>query len=289
MQRVLTFFLMFGLFMIAVNAQQTKSVIGAYTYYAPENVTLEEAKHIAVNRAKVSAIADAFGTLVTQNNATVISNTNGKSENRFLSLGGSEVRGEWIETTKEPTFDIKYEHGQLIVSVILKGVIREFPKNNLTFSSMILRNGTTEKYESDDFKNGDDMYLRFSSPVDGYLIAYMYDETSDMAVCLLPYISSNSDGHIKIKGGAEYLFFKHTALDDTADEYTLTANNGITEFETLFLIFSTDPIYTISSSVSRNNVGMRSVSYKEFLNWLSNVRKSPNVKVTEQMITIKAN
>ena len=288
MRRCLVFFLL-SLCVYTTYAQKTKSVTATYTYYAPEDISLEEAKHIAVNRAKVDAIASAFGTIVTQNNTTVVSTTNGNSENRFFSLGGSEVKGEWIETTKEPSFNIKYEQGTLVVGVTLKGVVREFPKNNLTFSFAVLRNGTTAKFESDDFKDGDDMYLRFSSPVDGYLIAYMYDETSDMAVCLLPYISSNSDGHIKIKGGAEYLFFKHTALDDTADEYTLTANNGITEFETLFLIFSTDPIYTISSSVSRNNVGMRSVSYKEFLHWLSNVRKSPNVKVTEQMITIKAN
>lgn len=287
MQRVLTFFLMFGLFMIAANAQQTKSVTGAYTYYAPENVTLEEAKHIAVNRAKISAIADAFGTLVSQNNATVISNTNGKSENRFLSLGGSEVKGEWIETTKEPTFDIKYEHGQLIVSVILRGLIREFPKNNLTFSSMILRNGTTEKYESYDFKNGDDMYLRFSSPTNGYLIAYMYDETSDMAVCILPYIADNSVGYMRIEGGKDYLFFKKNSQGDIADEYTLTANNGNAEFETLYLIFSTEPIYTISHDVSRNDAGMRSVSHKEFTKWLVENRKKPNVKVTKQMITIK--
>ena len=75
-------------------------------YYAPENISLEEAKHIAVNRAKIEAVSEAFGTLVTQNNATVISNSDGKSENRFLSIGGSEVKGEWIETTKQPEFDI---------------------------------------------------------------------------------------------------------------------------------------------------------------------------------------
>lgn len=287
MQRTLAFFLIFGLSMFTANAQQTKSVTGTYTYYAPENITLEEAKHIAVNRAKVSAIADAFGTLVTQNNATVISNTNGKSDNRFLSLGGSEVKGEWIETTNEPKFDIKYEQGQLIVSVVLKGVIREFPKNNLAFSFMILRNGTTEKYESDDFKNGDDMYLRFSSPTNGYLVGYMYDETSDMAVCILPYIADNSVGNMKIEGGKDYLFFKKTSQADIADEYMLTATNGNAEFETLYLVFSTEPIYTISHDVSRNDVGMRYVPHKEFTKWLIENRKRPNVKVTEQMITIK--
>ena len=85
-------------------AQKVQKVTATYTYYAPENVTLEEAKHTALDRAKISAIADAFGTLVTQNNSTVITNQNGESDNRFFSLGGSEVKGEWVETIKEPVY-----------------------------------------------------------------------------------------------------------------------------------------------------------------------------------------
>ncbi len=248
---------------------------------------MEEAKLIAVNRAKIQAIADAFGTLITQNNTTVISNANGKSKNRFLSLGGSEVKGEWIETTKEPTYDIKYEQGSLIVSVTLKGVIREFPKNNLAFSSAILRNGTTLKYESDDFCNGDDMYLLFSAPTNGYLVTYLYDEASDMAVCLLPYIADNSIGYQKIEGGKEYLFFRKSNVEDKTDEYTLTASNGRPEFETLYIIFSTAPLYTISDNVGTDDVGMRSVSYKTFTKWLTETRKRIDVKVEEKTITIK--
>lgn len=272
---------------LEMSAQKEKTVTGTYTYYAPENISLEEAKHIAVNRAKIEAIADAFGTLVTQNNATVISNINGESENRFLSLGGSEVKGEWIETTKEPDFHIRYVQNTLVVGVTLKGVVREFANNGLTFSSEILRNGTTSKFESDNFKNGDDMFLKFSSPTNGYLVAYMYDETTDMAVCLLPYIADNSIGNVKITGGTDYLFFKKHSVDDVADEYTLTANSGKSEFETLYLVFSTQPIYTISNGVAKDAVGMRSVPYKEFTKWLLSNRKRNDVKITEQTITIK--
>lgn len=286
MERCFAFFL-FCLSVLTVYGQKTKSVTGSYIYYAPDDISLEEAKHIAVNRAKINAISDAFGTLVTQNNATIISNSNGKSENRFLSLGGSEVKGDWIETTSEPVYDIKYEQGTLVIKVTIKGIVREFPKNNLTFSSKILRNGTTEKYESDDFKNGDDMYLLFSSPTDGYLVAYLFDETSDMAICLLPYIAENSEGVEKIKGGKQCLFFKKSSLDDNADEYTLTASSDKTEFETLYLIFSTQPIYTIDKDVNNDNEGLRSVPYKTFISWLADMKKKQDVKVTERTITIK--
>lgn len=60
-------------------SQKTEKVTATYTYHAPENVTLEEAKRTALDRAKISAIADAFGTLVTQNNSTVTTNKNGQT------------------------------------------------------------------------------------------------------------------------------------------------------------------------------------------------------------------
>ena len=93
----------------AIFAQKTEKVTATYTYYAPENVTLEEAKRTALDRAKLTAIADAFGTLVTQSNSTVMTNQNGKTDSRFFSLGGSEVKGEWIETTKDPIYNIRLD------------------------------------------------------------------------------------------------------------------------------------------------------------------------------------
>ncbi|MDE7089686.1 MAG: DUF4384 domain-containing protein, partial [Prevotella sp.] len=88
-------------------AQKVQKVTATYTYYAPENVTLEEAKRTALDRAKIQAIANTFGTLITQNNSTVTTNLNGESDSRFYSLGRSEVKGEWVETTKEPIYNIK--------------------------------------------------------------------------------------------------------------------------------------------------------------------------------------
>lgn len=268
-------------------AQNTKTVTGTYLYYAPENISLEEAKHIAINRAKIEAVSEAFGTLITKNNSTIISNVNGKSENSFFSIGGSEVKGEWIETTKQPEFDIKYIQGTLVVKATLEGVVRELPKNYLTISSYILRNGTTQKYESDNFRNGDDMYLSFSAPTNGYLIAYMYDETTNMVVCLLPYISDNAIGNVPIKGGQQYLFFKKTTPYDAIDEYTLITNSEKPEFETLYLIFSTSPIYTISHDITNDDEGLRFIPYKRFNKWLVECRKKMDVTVKEYTLLIK--
>lgn len=276
------------LYIMGVSAQTTKKVTGAYTYYAPENISLEEAKHIAVNRAKIAAISEAFGTLVTQNNATIISNKNGQSDNRFFSIGGSEVKGEWIETTQEPSFNISYQQGMLVVVVELEGIVREMSNKQVVCSAKILRNGTSLKYESDDFRNGDDMYLLFSAPTDGYLVAYMYDELTQSAVCLLPYIS-NTIGYQQIKGGKEYLFFKQGVNEEHADEYTLTTTGEAPEFDTLYLLFSREPIFMAGSNISVNDVGMRSIAYDDFIKWLTGTRKKPSVSVIEKTITIKYN
>lgn len=187
--RILLTLIMF-IIVSTVYSQKVKTVETSYTYHAPENVTLEEAKRTALDRAKISAISDAFGTMVTQSNTTVVSNKNGHTDTHFYSLGGSEVKGEWIETTKDPVYNITYESGMLVVSVEVVGKIREIVSASIDITAKVLRNGTEEKFESSDFRSGDDMFLYFRSPVDGYLVVYLLDETTQEVFCLLPYKAS---------------------------------------------------------------------------------------------------
>lgn len=267
-------------------AQKVQKVTATYTYYAPENVTLEEAKHTALDRAKISAIADAFGTLVTQNNSTVITNQNGESDNRFFSLGGSEVKGEWVETIKEPVYDVRYDGGLLIVSVEVVGRIRELVDAGLDLTVKILRNGVEPKYESTDFRNGDDLYLMFKSPIDGYLLAYMYDETSNQVVRILPYIQS-TQGNVSVRADKEYVFFKKHRNDrHKVDEYTMTASKPV-EFNTLYVIFSTKEITKTVDKSDEDKDGIRVLGFADFNKWLSGVKMQSAAKVTEKTIKVK--
>ena len=96
------FILLMLLNFLFISAQKIEKVHGEYTYHVPDNVSLEEGKRTAIERAKIQALADAFGALVSQNNSTIVKNENGKSSVNFLSIGGSDVKGEWIETIGEP-------------------------------------------------------------------------------------------------------------------------------------------------------------------------------------------
>lgn len=270
----------------ALYAQRTEKVTGTYTYYAPENVSLEEAKRIALDRAKLQAIADEFGTIVSQSNSTVTINKNGQTDSRFLSLGGSEVKGEWIETTKEPEYKVSYEGNMLIVSVTVSGKIREITNAGIDIIAKVLRNGTEEKFESNEFRNGDDMYLYFKSPVDGYLDVYLLDETTQEVFCLLPYKASGV-GAYPIEHDKPYVLFspKHEKNNPSfVDEYTLTCSREV-EFNDLFVIFSPNPFNKAIAEDSEELLP-RLLSYNDYQNWVAKIRKKDNkaLILTKQII-----
>ena len=275
--------------MVAVAfAQKTKKVTATYTYRAPENVTLEEAKRTALERAKLTAIADEFGTVVTQSNSTIMANQNGQTDSRFFSLGGSEVKGEWIETTKDPQYDIKYEGEMLVVSVEVSGRIREIVSASIDFTAKILRNGTEEKFEGLEFKSGDDMYLYFKSPVDGYLTVYLLDETTQDVYCLLPYKASG-DGTYRIEHDRPYILFsaKHeNGNPNVVDEYTMTCSREA-EFNDIFVIFSPNSFTKANANETLVDLLPRQLSYKDFQSWLTKIRqKDKAVTIVNKQIKV---
>lgn len=270
-------------------AQKVQKVTATYTYYVPENVTLEEAKRTALDRAKIEAIAETFGTLVTQSNSTVVSNQNGKSDSQFFSLGGSEVKGEWIETTKEPIYNITYEGNMQVVSVEVSGRIREIVSTGIDFTAKILRNGTEEKFESSEFRSGDDMYIYFKSPVDGYLTIYLLDETTQEVYCLLPYKTSG-EGAYPIEHDKPYILFsaKNEKVNPSiVDEYTMTCSRDM-ELNDIYVIFSPNPFTKANADEANEEILPRQLPYERFQRWLAKGKtKDKQMSTISKIITIK--
>ena len=258
----------------AAFAQKLKTVESEYTYYAPENVTLEQAKRIALDRAMIQALADEFGTIVSQSNATRVENQNGQTNIDFLSIGGSEVKGEWIETIGEPIYNIRYEGEMLIVFVKVKGKAREIVSASIDFQAKILRNGTDDKFESDQFRSGDDLYLSFQSPVSGYLAVYLID-ANNQAYCLLPY-RKQMDGIYPIKANQRYLFFsiKEAPLQERpyVDEYVMTCERE-SEQNQIYIIFSPN-LFTKAADIQSNATIPRELQFEDFQKWLVRCRKN---------------
>lgn len=268
-------------------AQRAEKVRATYIYHAPENITLEQAKRTALERAKLQAIADEFGTVVAQSNTTFINNRNGESTTDFFSLGGSEVRGEWIETTKDPLYTVAYEQGMLVVSVVIEGRIREITSARIDFQAEVLCNGTDLKFARTDFRSGDDLYLYFRSPVDGYLAVYLLDDVSQTVYCLLPYRQS-PDAAMTVARDTPYILFSAAHAGEHAhlvDEYTMTCSRE-QEHNTLYVVFSLNP-FTKANTDSREELLPRELGFEEFQKWLARGRsrdKEMEVKLINLLI-----
>lgn len=280
---------LFALFPIGLSAQKVKTVSGSYEYHAPKNISMEEAERIALERAKLQAIADEFGTLVSQSNFTSVSNRNGESDVDFFSLGGSETKGEWIETLGKPQFNRSFdEDGSLIIRVTVRGRIREVNRAQIAIEAKVLCNGTDLKFERSDFRNGDDLYLYFKSPVDGYLNVYLLDEATKSVFCLLPYRKSRQ-GAVFVEHDEDYLFFSKKAAgvySSEVDEYVMTCSRNM-ERNILYVMFSPNE-FAKSSLEKSPNTRPHQITWIDFQKWIKRNRSRDddfNVKAIE--ITIK--
>lgn len=256
-----------------VFSQELKTVEGDYTYYAPENVTMEQAKRTALERAMLQAVADEFGTIVSQQNVTRVENQGGRSDVDFLSFGGSEAKGEWIETIGEPIYNIRYEGNMLVITCKVRGKAREIVTAQIDLTAKVLRNGTEEKFESAEFRNGDDLYLLFQSPVKGYLAVYLMD-ADGQAFCLLPY-RSQTEGVYPVKANQRYVFFNERLAPYSerpqVDEYVMTTERS-SEYNQICVIFS--PNQFVKAVDGNADEGLpRQLSSDDFNKWLVKCRK----------------
>lgn len=271
---------------LTLSAQKVEKVCGEYVYRTSFDKSPEEAKRIALERAKIEALAEAFGTTVTQANFTNVTNSGEASSVDFQSIGGSEVKGEWLETIGEPDYQVSVEQEQLVVRVSVCGKARELVRAAVQFEAALLRNGTEEKFRSEEFRSGDDFYLSFTSPVDGYLTVYLVDNDRNV-FCLLPYLGSPA-GAAEVKHGRRYLFFSAEKGErpGEVDEYTLTAEQE-EEHNQLYIIFSSRP-FSKANDDRRSEALPRELSFANFQKWLSrNRNRDKEMQVDTRFITIK--
>lgn len=253
-------------------AQQVQKVCGEYTYYAEGNQSPNEAKRAALEAAKLQALATEFGTVISQSTTQQESLVDGKESSYFSQLSASEVKGEWLEDLGEPEYEVEFVQDMLVVKCRVCGRAREISNEATEFTATVLRNGTEARFADVNFRNGDDMYLLFRTPVDGYVAAYLVDETPT-AYCLLPYMD-NASGQHPVKHNEEYIFFspqKAAKGSGTVDEYTLTCTNEI-ERNQLYVIFSPKP-FTKALDNQIDDGLPRQLSYEEFQKWLGKCRK----------------
>ena len=273
---------LFSLIALFVYPQKVKNVSAVYTYHAPETLSVEEAKSIAIERAKIQAIADEFGTIVSQNTSTVVSNQNGQSETQFFSLGGSDVKGEWIADDKEPKVSISYVDNALVIIAEVWGKARETKRAEYELSIQTLRNGM----ESESFKNQDRFSVVFRSPVNGFFSIWLADDNLHQAYCLLPYENGGGEAR-EINSRKNYIFLTTSDSEYPYREETILTTEKDRDVNRIIFIFSTKKF---SMPLTEQGEFVPELTSQKFDKWLQKNRiKDENMYVTQRVIEITNN
>ncbi|MCD8236389.1 MAG: DUF4384 domain-containing protein [Prevotellaceae bacterium] len=315
--RLLATFIFMLVFSLAAFSQREATVHGEYTYRGPESVSIAEAKRIASENAKIQAIETEFGSSLTRSVFHNMVDENGIGESKMLVFGGNDLKGEWIGTKEETFSSPIFADGEITITAKVVGVAREITSAPIKYKVQLLRNRVAGRakqqakettdiftankdHESDLFTAGDDIYLNFLSPTDGFLAVYLVDE--DEAFCLLPY-AEDADGKQPVKHGEEYTFFNIESapkdLKNITDEYTLTCR-GETDMNRIYILFSPN-MFTKALDYNPNKKtekesGVsslslpRQLSMEDFQKWLFDCRKrdkSMSVDIREIVIKKK--
>lgn len=261
-----------------------------YTSNNP-NETPEQAERTAIQKAREKALEEKFGLDVSSVSSTYVRSKvegdDASSVTDVFALGGTSVRGEWIETIEEKIIEKSYIKGFWVVKVYVAGKARNNSKEKVDIEYALVNNAH-DKYNRDQYNDGDDIYMRFSSPVNGGLCVYLIDEEQN-AYCLLPY-QTTTTGCYEIQANKEYLLFSGSE-DGNADEYTVNCQRNA-EQNAIYIIFTPNKLTKANDSKSGNNWRdepmPRQLSYEAFLSWLSkNQRKDEDLVVKKELITIR--
>lgn len=268
----------------SLSAQKVKDLEGEYTYIQPADESQVVAEQKAVKRAQTDAIAREFGTLVMSNSLTRVDN----SSISHVQIGENEVKAEWIRDNKSPKFEYLMDpaSGQRIIKVKVWFKAREIISKAVEVEANLLRNGTSLKNEDDRFYSGDQMYLHFKSPIDGYLVVYEMGE-DNVVRRLLPYSRSRMTSY-KIEGNKDYILFSPSHLyngeqKNDVDEILFTASQSI-EGDRICVMFSPNEIFRPADANGGNIEGgrfgiaaaslqlPRQLPFEKFQKWLSDTR-----------------
>ena len=273
-------------------AGDIKHISITYDYISDNpNETPEQAEQAAIQMAQQKALEEHFGLDVVGITSTMQCNRQEglqvSSTSDVFSLRETSVRGEWIETTSQKILNKTFEKGFWHVKVYIVGRARnhstEKPEIHYTFI-----NNAHDKQNRDQYYDGDDIFLRFTSPISGALCVYLVDAEQN-AYCLLPYQSSTI-GYQKIDANQEYLFFS-TSTDPNADEYTLNTMQS-SEQNALYVIFSPNTFTKAADQQAgknwRDEQLPRFLSYEDLMKWLArNQTRDENMVVRREVVTIR--
>jgi len=250
-----------------------------HTEVYSHDVSQTQAEARVLEAAKIQAIADEFGTMISMSNLTSNTVSDGNSSTNFVSFGESDVKGEWLETIGTPKWTRKEDGNYTAYTVTLKGRIREWNSSSVDLDVKLLCNGVdtlTNKLRMNTYYHGDSAYVYFKSPVDGYLAIYITDELSDNKIAqrLLPYPRQGGAAY-RVLADEDYYFFSKNKAPSKDRRYVVTERLGCYgqfDINKIYVIFSQTP-FAKANDVSVSPDMPNQLPLGDFHKWLTTHRR----------------
>jgi hypothetical protein len=260
--KTLSIFLISILILSSATAQDNKLIKAkgkSLVQYYPDVESMNATKERALQLAKINALENVYGVLVIQGNTVYVENkkTGEKVETNttFKMIGSTAVKGEIVQVAKT---NFKEIHKKEKTSGLKKKTItyieckvelltKELKATKIEVETFPLNSAKIIKPVTG-FYNGDDFFLYFRSPVNGFLTVYLDD--NENAQCLLPYTNmpKGFEEAMPITADKEYLFFSDKQeynyfeddffKEDTYELYSSTEK----DINRLYVIFSKKPL-----------------------------------------------
>lgn len=225
---------------------------GTYDYTYPTSMSTDEARVRALEYAIEKAIADNIGTDVWSDTYLEMS----KTKDSFNKITQLSVRGEWVEDIYEPQIsDPIYANNMYSISVKVAFMARPYESSRVPFIAHILRNGIDNRFSSEEFKEGDNIYISFEAPSKGYVAVFLED--TECVVCAVPYVGQDEQPFF-VKKNKSYIF-----LNEDNNRFHITCGPE-PEINSVHIVFSPTPF------IKGNLVRERSKS--AFRKWLGTIK-----------------
>lgn len=276
------------------SGQKAERASAEYSMRVENNMSWEDAVNKAIQYAQVKAIEETFGKVILQDNSTYIKNQqNGdlvKTNSTFSFVSNSYVKGEWVENVDEPKIEKLNRGDETWIKVMVKGRVREIttPVNNFTAYPL---NCPNQKCKAQVFNDGQDLFVYFKAPEDGYLSIYLTDPSVGYTFLMLPYKHSNVKKCVKILADKDYIFFSkaHDYFNEVnaIDEQIASISPGEESAKyQLWLVFSNEPVekpvledeaittrkFLDEVSIKQGYTLQKGTSTTSFIEWLQNYR-----------------
>jgi hypothetical protein len=274
------------------------TVKATYTINTIPGESLDMAERRAINAAKAEALRQEFGNVISGASATAMIEKNGITKSSFVTLSSAgELNGEWIADLEPPKIVKQLTDDGMAITCTVRGKAQRIKSGSIDFKASLLRgkDRVENAMESDEYYAGDMIFVRFVSPVEGYLAVYLLD--GQTAACVLPY-GGSSTGYFHVEANREYTLFsrkKYSPEENPGiiDEYYLTCDGEFGDLNQFYFIFSPNKfVKPVDRERLRDNDDDRQyprfLPWDNFQKWLIKTRKrDSDMTVQQKNIVVK--